>query len=124
MDWRHPSLPPLLRSLGTLLIVVVSVVVGVSEHRVVARAEADVARARELAGPDGAEAGVASGEKAALIREMQWLRLQLRDSDLADEVFENPWFQGLGALATLMVALSFFVEAWQKRPPRPEPPPS
>ena len=48
----------------------------------------------------------------ALATEVRLLRLQLQDNDLADEVFENPWFQWLGLLGTGLIAASFFAE-WQ-----------
>lgn len=50
----------------------------------------------------------------ALTRELTLLRLQLSESSLAGEVFANPWFHALGALGTLLVAASFFVEAGQR----------
>ena len=114
MDWRLPSLPPLLRGLGTLLVVVASVVVGVAEHRQAVQMQADIAEARERV---EAEAGAALADRRteALTREIQRLRLQVQEHGLAGEVFENPWFQVLGVLGTLLIAASFFLEAWQKR---------
>ncbi len=121
MNWLHPALPPLLRGLGTSLLVFASLLVGFSEYRQgkAARAALETLRERlhEQALPDAGVTGI-----DALTRELTLLRLQLSESSLAGEVFANPWFQLLGALGTLMVAASFFVEAFQRRRPEPRAP--
>lgn len=123
MDWRHPSTPPLLRGLGTLLLVLVSLVVGVAEHLQAAERQASLRQARAVIEAE-ARAALAEGQVQALTREVARLRLQLEEGDLADQVFENPWFQVLGALGTLLIAVSFLLEWHQKRPPVPSPPPA
>lgn len=116
MDWRAPHLPPLLRGLGTLLLLLTSVAVGMAEYRYSREAQAmrDVARER-------LESAAAAGDNdrvASLAEEVNLLRRQVQDSDLAGQVFENPWFQLLGALGTLLISGSFFLEAAQRRPRR------
>lgn len=103
------SLPPLLRGLGTALILVTSALVVVVERRpdddAASRAavtqlavKAEEARHRGETGAD------------AIATEVRLLRLQLQDNDLADDVFENPWFQWLGLLGTALISASFFAE--------------
>ncbi|CAN4279751.1 hypothetical protein LJR125_002638 [Pseudoxanthomonas sp. LjRoot125] len=108
------SLPPLLRGLGTLLILLTSALVVTVERREnAARVEqAHIARvalkAEESRQPRRAGTN-------ALTQEVKLLRLQLQDNDLADDVFENPWFQWLGLLGTGLIAASFFAEWRLKR---------
>ena len=104
-------LPPLLRGLGTLLILLTSALVVTVERRDNAeRAEqAHLARISLKAERSLQQGGA---DTDALAIELRLLRLQLQDNDLADEVFENPWFQWLGLLGTGLIAASFFAE-WQ-----------
>ena len=104
-------LPPLLRGLGTLLILLTSALVVTVERRDNAeRAEqAHLARISRKAERSLQQGGA---DTDALAIELRLLRLQLQDNDLADEVFENPWFQWLGLLGTGLIAASFFAE-WQ-----------
>lgn len=106
-------LPPLLRGLGTLLILLTSALVVTVERRDNAeRAEqAHLARIA-LKAERSLQQGRADTDTDALAIELRLLRLQLQDNDLADEVFENPWFQWLGLLGTGLIAASFFAE-WQ-----------
>ena len=108
------SLPPLLRGLGTLLILLTSALVVTVERREnAARVEqahiARVALKAEESLPPG------RADTDALTQEVKLLRLQLQGNDLADDVFENPWFQWLGLLGTGLIAASFFAEWHLKR---------
>lgn len=118
MDWRHPALPPLLRGLGTLLLVLASVLVGFAEYRQGAAAQVALERAHDRIERQ-ASAAIAGDGVQALTREISLLRMQLAETDLAGQVFANPWFQLLGALGTLLVAASFFVEAAHRRAAAP-----
>jgi hypothetical protein len=108
------SLPPLLRGLGTLLILLTSALVVTVERREnAARVEqAHIARVA-LKAEESRQPGRA--DTNALTQEVKLLRLQLQDNDLADDVFENPWFQWLGLLGTGLIAASFFAEWHLKR---------
>jgi hypothetical protein len=108
------SLPPLLRGLGTLLILLTSALVVTVERREnAARVEqAHIARVA-LKAEESRQPGRA--DTNALTQEVKLLRLQLQDNDLADDVFENPWFQWLGLLGTGLIAASFFAEWRLKR---------
>lgn len=104
------ALPPLLRGLGTALILLTSALVVVVERN----ATDDDAPAAATSARIEAAAGGAGGVDA-LTAEIRLLRLQMRDNDLADEVFENPWFQWLGLLGTALISASFFAEWRIKR---------
>ena len=114
--------PPLLRGIGFLLVLLTSLAVGFAEHRAdvhtrnrlaLLKTQAEDAAARE------------SGPQGSVAQEIRLLRLQLmQDEDLADKDFDNPWFQLLGSLGTGLVALSFLYEASAKWPRRPTPPAS
>ncbi|MBD9468152.1 hypothetical protein [Pseudoxanthomonas sp. PXM01] len=108
------SLPPLLRGLGTALILLTSALVVTVERRTDDEAAA-LAAMTQLAVK--AEESRHRGETgaAALATEVRLLRLQLQGNDLADDVFENPWFQWLGLLGTALIAASFFAEWRLKR---------
>lgn len=103
------ALPPLLRGLGTALILLTSALVVVVERNATDDAPAAATEAPFEAAADGA------GGVDALTAEIRLLRLQMRDNDLADEVFENPWFQWLGLLGTALISASFFAEWRIKR---------
>lgn len=105
-------LPPLLRGLGTLLILLVSAVVVVAEDRAARRLDAWLADTTTLSRPAGT--AVQGEQLAALVREVRMLRRQGRH-DLSDRVLGNAWFQALGLLGSALIAGSFLLEAWQKR---------
>ena len=108
------SLPPLLRGLGTLLILLTSALVVTVERRDHAHRAEQIHLAR-LASKAEASLPEPPGDANALATEVRLLRLQLQDNDLADDVFENPWFQWLGLLGTGLIASSFFAEWRLKR---------
>lgn len=97
-----PSLPPLLRGLGTSLLLLSAALTVWYERE-------------QMAASDNATlAHVSSAERATLLHELHRLNLRIEDNDLADEVFENPWFQLLSLLGTGLISASFFVE-WRVR---------
>lgn len=110
-------IPPMLRGLGFLLILVASLVAGAMEHRadLAARTRIAEARARMDAVAQAVTAGHAV-ESVAL--EIRLLRLQLQEQDFSDRVLENPAFQLLGSFGSLLVAMSFLIEARTKWPRR------
>lgn len=108
------SLPPLLRGLGTALILLTSALVVVVERRTNDDAVA-LAAMTQLAvkAEEAAHRGTTGAD--ALATEVRLLRQQLQGNDLADDVFENPWFQWLGLLGTALISASFFAEWRLKR---------
>lgn len=108
------SLPPLLRGLGTAMILLTSALVVVVERRTDDDASALAAMTQvALKAEEAAHHGETGTD--ALTTEVRLLRLQLQGNDLADDVFENPWFQWLGLLGTGLIAASFFAEWHLKR---------
>lgn len=116
---KQGHVPPLLRGIGFLLVLLASLAVGVMEHRADAEAKARtvLAKTRMEAMAAASQGNHPVDSIAAEIRLLR-LQLQLQEEDLADRVFENPWFQLLGAFGTALVALSFLYEAWAKWPRR------
>ncbi|MEL1265759.1 hypothetical protein [Pseudoxanthomonas putridarboris] len=112
--------PPLLRGIGFLLVLLTSLVVGVTEHRADAELRARMAHAKARVDAEAA-ASLENRQLDAIATEIRLLRLQLQEDDLADKVFENPWFQFIGTLGTALVALSFLYEARTKWPRRSDP---
>ncbi|AND67880.1 hypothetical protein ATSB10_04260 [Dyella thiooxydans] len=110
--------PPLLRGLGFLLILVASAVAGTMEHRSALDARARLARLRAHADAV-AQTAAENGPDESVALELRLLRLQLREHDFSDRVLENRAFQVLGSIGSLLVALSFLVEAQAKWPRRP-----
>ncbi|GGD39894.1 hypothetical protein [Pseudoxanthomonas indica] len=98
-----PSLPPLLRGLGTSLILL-SAALTVWYERQDMRGDVQVALA-----------AMAPAEREVLLEQLQRLHLHVEQDALADEVFENPWFQWLSLLGTGLIAGSFFVESRLRR---------
>lgn len=110
--------PPLLRGLGFLLILVASAVAGTMEHRSALDTRARLARLRAHADAV-AQTAAENGPDESVALELRLLRLQLREHDFSDRVLENRAFQVLGSIGSLLVALSFLVEARAKWPRRP-----
>lgn len=112
--------PPLLRGIGFLLILLASLAAGAMERRAEAEAKARMAHAK--AQVDAMAAAPPESRPAdSIATEIRLLRLQLQQEDFADKILENPWFQFLGALGTALIALSFFYESRAKWPRRPGP---
>jgi len=110
--------PPLLRGVGFLLVMVAGAVAVTMEHRAHLATQARMAAQRTRMDALAQVAEVRPGESVAL--ELRLLRLQLREQDLSDRVLENPAFQLLGSFGSLLVAVSFLLEArarWPRRMP-------
>lgn len=106
-------LPPLMRGIGFLIIFATSLVVGAVEQgeRKELLNRIDEMEAQD---PSACVDGLNSAS-SRLMQEVRILRIQLEADDLADSLLENPWFQALGALGSLVVALSFIYEAMLRR---------
>lgn len=98
-----PSLPPLLRGLGTSLLLI-SAALTVWYERQDLHGDAEAALAV-----------MPPSERQALLQQLQRLNLHVEQDTLADEVFENLWFQWLSLLGTGLIAGSFFVESRVRR---------
>lgn len=120
------ALPLLLRGAGTLLLLLASAL-ALYQERGATHAPRSAAPAAARMGEGGLGAGDAAGQqRRTLAAEADALGAARRDDEFADRVLENPAFQLLGLLGTLVIAGSFFVEAAQKTrrngalPPSPE----
>lgn len=98
------SLPPLLRGLGTSLLLLSAALTVVYERDKdeTTRLSPVVVTAPAAPSPD------------PVLLELRQMRAELAEDRLADDVFENPWFQWLSLLGTGLIAASFFVE-WRVR---------
>ncbi len=110
--------PPLLRGLGFSLVLLTSLVVGVTEYRQEVKIRERVALLREQVREDAAVTD-SRNPPDTIARELRLLRVQLQEQDLAERVFENRWFQLLSILASTLIASSFFYETWLRWPRRP-----
>ena len=108
----HDSLPPLLRALGTTVILVAALVTALLTY-----ADREAQRARpqasvqERTSANAAKADQNSAELNALTREVAGLRSSLQDDEsLVEKVLTNPWFDLFGVLGTALIVSSFYVE--------------
>lgn len=98
----HDSIPPLLRGLGTTLILLATIL-----SFVVARQEikaGDLARLRPAAVAPAAPAGANQPD----------------DDSVFEEVLSNPWIEGLSYLGTGLIASSFYLEWFLRRRKKPD----
>jgi len=93
----HDSTPPLLRGLGTTLILIATVL-----SFIIARQEI---KAGDLARHPPASATIATPAGAD----------QADDDSVIEEVLSNPWIEGLSYLGTTMIASSFYLEWFLRR---------
>jgi hypothetical protein len=104
-------LPPLLRGLGTTVVLIGTVVALVT-----ARRDLEQLRSRRQASPLATAFGSGSQPTLALVaKELQELRGEEHDDNIVEEVFENRWFEWLGLLGAGLVSGSFYVETFLRR---------
>lgn len=110
----NEALPPLLRGLGTTVILVATVV-SLATARINQRPTASVrlplARTAAAAAPKPARPAPLDPDVA---REIAALRQEVADDSVLEEVFENPWFEMCGIVGTAVITSSFFLE-WSIR---------
>ena len=103
------SLPPLLRGIGTAVMLTATVIAFYIAHQ-------DDQSPRTLASPTQIISEKAGGDAlAALASEIQELREEVAEDDVVEKVLENVWFECLGFAGTAIFAASFFVEAYVRR---------
>ena len=108
----HDSLPPLLRGIGTTVILLATLVSGLYAH-------ADVAKrkARQQAALEQRKAALETNQLNTLSREVAELRSTVQDDEtVVEEVLENPGFELFGLLGSAVFASSFYAEWLIKRP--------
>ena len=101
-SWIDESTPPLLRGIGTLVVLAAAVV-----SFVIARLNDPKPSAKP---PSPAQ----NGRIDNLADQMEDLREEMNEATVVDDVLENVWFECLGFSGTALIATSFLVE-WRVR---------
>jgi hypothetical protein len=100
-------LPPLLRGIGTSVILIGSVVALVA-----ARRDVDRYRSRGQAVPLASAFGDGSQLTLALVaKELQELRAEALNDNIVEQVIESRWFEWLGLIGVGVVSGSFYIES-------------
>jgi hypothetical protein len=105
-------LPPLLRGIGTTLILIGTVVAFVSARRDIEHHRAK----RQSFAPIPAYSSQPTLDLVA--KELQDLRAETLNENLAEEIVENRWFEWLGVFGAGVASASFYVEALMRRSKR------
>jgi hypothetical protein len=110
----NEALPPLLRGLGTTVILVATVVsLATARGQQRPPTSLRLPLARPAAAPP-AQGGHTAPSDLDLAREIAALRQEVADDSVLEEVFENPWFELCGIVGTTVITSSFFLE-WSIR---------
>jgi hypothetical protein len=102
------SLPPLLRGIGTVFMLVATVIAFC-----IARQHDQLPRTR--LSPSQSISGKKSGDSVATVSDVQELRAEVEQDSVVEDVLENVWFEWLGFAGTAIFAASFFAEAYLRR---------
>ena len=102
-------LPPLLRGIGTTLILIGTVVAFMSARRDI---EHHRTKRQSLA---PAPAYYPQPTLDLVAKELQELRAETQNENLAEEIVENRWFEWLGLFGAGVASASFYVEALMRR---------
>lgn len=112
----HESIPPLLRAIGTTVILVATLV-GAIQARMELKAAHAAQQAAKQSG--GTTAGAANADHSpaldALAKEVGELHQAAQEESIVDDVVLNPWFEFLGMAGTGIVAMSFYADWLSKR---------
>ena len=103
------SIPPLLRGIGTLLILTAAVIAFCIARQHDRTLDAGPARDQSIAGNAGGD------NVAALASEVRELRAEVEQDDAVEKVLENRWFDWISFAGTAVIAASFFTEAYIQR---------
>jgi hypothetical protein len=108
-------LPPLLRGVGTTVVLIGTVVALVA-----ARRDIDRLRSRRQASPLASAFGSGAQPTLALLaKELQELRTEARDDNVIEEIIESRWFEWLGLIGAGVISGSFYVETLIRRSKSP-----
>jgi len=108
------SLPPFLRGLGTTVVLIGALVgLAMAHHRV----EVEQENLPQLTG-GLRQPSKQSADTQALMVEIEELRSEVERESVATEVLASPSFEWMGFVGTAIIASSFFVEAYLRRPRR------
>jgi hypothetical protein len=111
---NRESLPPLLRGVGSTMILLATITAIVTARRDIQNTQVNRA-ARERA---ATEHPVATGLEA-LTGEIRDLKSELEERSATEEVLESSWVEMLGIVGTAFIACSFYAEAIVKMRAQP-----
>lgn len=100
------SLPPLLRGIGTTVVLAAAVVA----FAVAGRDNGQARSERQATHPAGNNWSGSASDLAALSNQVEELRQEVEDENVAEEVIKNPWFDWLSFSGTAIIAGSFYTE--------------
>lgn len=107
-SWIDESTPPLLRGIGTLVVLAAAVV-----SFAIARLN-DPKQSGKPSSPVALATPGQTGRIDNLSEQMEDLREEMNEATVVDDVLENVWFECLGFSGTALIATSFLVE-WRVR---------
>lgn len=107
-SWIDESTPPLLRGIGTLVVLAAAVV-----SFAIARLN-DPKQSGKPSSPAALATPGQTGRIDNLSEQMEDLREEMNEATVVDDVLENVWFECLGFSGTALIATSFLVE-WRVR---------
>src|SRR5262245_16440699 len=99
----NDSLPPLLRGIGALVILLATVIAFY------------IARQHDQLPHPDMPPNRTGDTVAALVSEVDKLRAEVEQDTVSEKVLENFWFECLGFAGTAIFATSFFAEAYLRR---------
>jgi hypothetical protein len=112
---KHDYLPPLLRGIGTTLILIGTVVAFVSVRRDVEQHTSN----RRASALTSTLRGSPQPTLDLLATDLQQVRSEMREESVAEEVFENRWFESLGLLGAGIASATFYIESLMRRSKSP-----
>src|SRR5271154_4792338 len=108
---NRDSLPPLLRGIGTTIVLFATIFTVIAARREVQTDRIKREAIYMKAKADAEAQAAAVRNLAELKAEVQDLRSGMREEGVAEEVIKNPWFDWVGFLGMLIIAMSFFLES-------------
>ena len=108
------SWPPLLRGLGTTILVFGAIIAFVE-----ARQDVAIERAKRQSAYQRFETNrPAVGDLKVLAQEVEELKSEVEAPNIAEEVVGNRWFEWMGIVGSCVLSSSFYVEAFIRRSTR------
>lgn len=103
------SIPPLLRGIGTTIVLLAGVI-----SFLIARGQVQAGKAAHTPGQASVVGAKSDPQLTSLANEVELMRAEIQDDTMMEKVIENPWFEILGFLGTTVIASSFYSE-WMIR---------
>ena len=103
------SIPPLLRGIGTTIVLLAGVI-----SFLIARGQVQAGKAAHNVSRPASSSTASDPQLTSLASEVEEMRAELQEDTMIEKVIENPWFEILGFLGTAVIASSFYSE-WMIR---------